>query len=95
MSGVLQAMGVDEPTGFGTLRLSVGRYESVGGKRIIPVARKRLARLSFFGRDAKYCFGRSKVRTYRWWTSLHVVGVRIPAVGAVVQEHRCDRLKNV
>lgn len=26
MSGVLQAMGVDEPTGFGTLRLSVGRY---------------------------------------------------------------------
>lgn len=25
MSGVLQAMGVDEPTGFGTLRLSVGR----------------------------------------------------------------------
>ncbi|CAM9277030.1 unnamed protein product [Ectocarpus fasciculatus] len=26
MSGVLQAMGVDEPTGFGTLRLSVGRH---------------------------------------------------------------------
>lgn len=25
MSGVLQAMGVDQTTGFGTLRLSVGR----------------------------------------------------------------------
>ena len=25
MSGVLQAMGVEESTGFGTLRLSVGR----------------------------------------------------------------------
>lgn len=29
MSSVLQAMGVDEPTGFGTLRLSVGRSENV------------------------------------------------------------------
>lgn len=79
MSGVLQAMGVDKSTGFGTLRLSVGRYHTAidGAIRWKQKAvgraatRNCLLDLSLslslsLGRNTR-CYGRKHVRIYTWY----------------------------
>eukprot|EP00903_Cladosiphon_okamuranus_P013005 g12134.t2 len=57
MSGVLQAMGVDEPTGFGTLRLSVGRHTT---RKEVDQAGAAIARTAGFGVYEGYGGGRTE-----------------------------------